>query len=110
MGLTENTKFLAERNKAITVRKFGLLRKLKSTTKKDRNLEMCGHAVRLKQTDKFLYCHVYVNKNFTLVPHFIRPNVQLTFKIVPLNKQGTKYACVNTQKWGKKSYVKIIRK
>lgn len=71
---------------------------------------MCGHAVKLKETDRFLYCHVYVNKNFNLVPHFIKPNVQLTFKLVPLNKQGTKYACVNTQKWAQKSYVKIIRK
>lgn len=98
-----------KRNKVTIARKLGRLRKLKSTIKEDRNQDLCGHAVRLKNSDKFLYCHVYVDKGFNLVQHYKKPNVQLTFKLVPLNKEKTKYACVNTQKWDRQKYVNIKR-
>lgn len=98
-----------KRNKGTTARRYGRIKKLRNTTRESRNQDLCGHALRMTKTSKFIYCHVYVDKGFNLVQHYKKPNVQLTFKLVPLNKDASKYACVNTQKWGKPDYVKINR-
>jgi hypothetical protein len=105
----KNTKYSKKNPSAIIAQRYARFRRLRSSIKTKRVIKLiCGRAVILP--DKRMLVHVFVDKNFNLVPPNSYPSIELLMEGIAYKKNPHYYVLKGRQNAKRDQYVQIKRK